>query len=102
MRVQEREREGINIVGTGAVGVDTEGHKRVLGLKSERRRTVRPAGIAAESGRAQSGSRTEQLFAIDGSTALRSVIHAVFGAQAPVQRCRQHRLQNVVERLPRE
>jgi putative transposase len=44
----------------------------------------------------------ERLFVIDGSKALRRAINAVFGTKAPVQRCRQHKLRNVVERLPRE
>jgi len=86
----------------GAVGVDTEGHKRVLGIQEG----------ATENGAAcrdllvnlvERGldPKLERLFVIDGSKALRSAIHAVFGTQAPVQRCRQHKLQNVVERLPR-
>jgi len=41
-------------------------------------------------------------FVIDGSKALRSAIHAVFGWQTPVQRCRQHKLRNVLEPLPKE
>jgi transposase-like protein len=87
----------------GAVGVDTEGHKRVPGIQEG----------ATENGAAcrdllqnlvERGldPKLERLFVIDGSKALRSAIHAVFGAQAPVQRCRHHKLQNVVERLPRE
>ena len=44
----------------------------------------------------------ERLFVIDGSKALRSAINAVFGGKAAVQRCRQHKLRNVVDRLPRE
>lgn len=87
----------------GAVGVDTEGRKRVLGIREG----------ATENGAAcrdmlqnlvERGldPERERLFVIDGSKALRSAIQAVFGAQVPVQRCRQHKLQNVVERLPRE
>ena len=40
-----------------------------------------------------------RLFIIDGSKALRTAINAVFGAKASVQRCRHHKLKNVVERL---
>jgi len=39
---------------------------------------------------------------IDGSKALRTAINAVFGAEAPVQRCRNHKLRNVLGRLPRQ
>ena len=43
-----------------------------------------------------------RLFVIDGSKALRTAINAVFGAETPVQRCRNHKLRNVLGRLPRE
>lgn len=87
----------------GAVGVDMEGHKRVLGIQEG----------ATENGAAckdllqnlvERGLDPEwqRLFVIDGSKALRSAINAVFGAKATVQRCRFHKMRNVVERLPRE
>ena len=87
----------------GAVGVDLEGHKRVLGIH---------AG-ATENGAACTDllqnlvergldPKLQRLFIIDGSKALRSAINAVFGTKTPVQRCRQHKLRNVVSRLPRE
>jgi putative transposase len=87
----------------GAVGVDMAGQKRVLGIQEG----------ATENGAAcrdllqnlvERGldPELERLFVIDGSKALRSAINAVFGTKAPVQRCRQHKLRNVVERLPRE
>jgi len=41
-----------------------------------------------------------RLFVIDGSKALRTAINAVFGAETPVQRCRNHKLRNVLGRLP--
>jgi len=37
---------------------------------------------------------------IDGSKALRAGIDQVFGPQNPVQRCRQHRVENVCGYLP--
>jgi hypothetical protein len=42
------------------------------------------------------------LFVIDGSKALRAVITQVFGRQHPVQRCRNHKLRNVVGHLPKD
>jgi len=87
----------------GAVGVDTEGRKRVLGIQEgatensaacrDRLQNLVEHGLNPE---------LERLFVIDGSKALRSAISAVFGSKAAVQRCRQHKLRNVVERLPRE
>jgi len=44
----------------------------------------------------------KRLFVIDGAKALRAAIHRVFGSQHPVQRCRNHKIRNVVERLPEE
>jgi putative transposase len=43
-----------------------------------------------------------RLFVIDGSKALRSGIDAVFGKDNPVQRCRTHKLRNVLDHLPRD
>jgi transposase-like protein len=40
------------------------------------------------------------LFVIDGGKALRAAIGAVFGASAPVQRCRRHKERNVTDHLP--
>ena len=39
---------------------------------------------------------------IDGAKALRAAINKVFGAQHPVQRCRNHKIRNVCDRLPEE
>jgi transposase-like protein len=44
----------------------------------------------------------KMLFIIDGSKALRAAINAVFGAQQPVQRCRAHKLRNVLDYLPKD
>jgi len=40
--------------------------------------------------------KRKMLFVIDGSKALRTAINAVFGADQPVQRCRAHKLRNVL------
>ena len=45
-----------------------------------------------------SGAR--RLFVVDGSKALRATIERVFGAHLPVQRCRNHKLRNVLDHLP--
>ena len=87
----------------GAVGVDTEGHKRVLGIQQG----ATENGAACKDLLQNLVERgldpgIQRLCVIDGSKALRSAINAVFGVQASVQRCRQHKLRNVVERLPRE
>jgi len=84
-----------------AVGVDAEGKKHVLGIAegaTENQVVVR--GLLEELvGR---GLKTDRkyLFVIDGSKALRAAIDAVFGAENPVQRCRQHKIENVMGYLP--
>ncbi len=42
------------------------------------------------------------LFVIDGAKALRAAIDEVFGAGQPVQRCRNHKLRNVLDELPED
>ena len=86
-----------------AVGVDEQGQKHVLGLAegaSENEQVVK--GLLENLvGR---GLKTDRkyLFVIDGSKALRAAIDAVFGPENPVQRCRNHKLENVSGYLPDE
>lgn len=40
------------------------------------------------------------LFDIDGAKALRAAIEEVFGTEQPVQRCRNHKIRNVVNEGP--
>ena len=84
-----------------AVGVDEEGHKHVLGMAegaSENQAVAK--GLLEDV--VQRGVRTDRkyLFVIDGSKALRAAIDAVFGVKNPVQRCRQHKIENVMGYLP--
>ena len=44
----------------------------------------------------------KRLFVIDGGKALRAAIDAVYGKDNPVQRCRTHKLRNVLGYLPKE
>ena len=43
-----------------------------------------------------------RLFVIDGSKALRAAIDAVYGQDNPVQRCRSHKVRNVLDQLPKD
>jgi transposase-like protein len=86
-----------------AVGVDVQGRKHVLALREGATENAEAAKDLlqhlVEHGVAPTRRR---LFVIDGSKALRTAINAVFGADIPVQRCRNHKLRNVLGRLPRE
>ena len=86
-----------------ALGVDVHGQKHILGIE---------AG-ATENAAAVKGLLThlrdhglptdrKYLFIIDGAKALRAAIDEVFGAGQSVQRCRNHKVRNVLAELPKE
>jgi putative transposase len=86
-----------------AVGVDRSGDKHVLGIEigaTENAAAVKKLLV----GLRERGLRTDQqyLFVIDGAKALRAGIEEVFGGEQPVQRCRNHKMRNVLDELPRE
>ena len=87
----------------GAVGVDAEGHKHVLAIREGATENATVAKELLEDLVAR-GVKPDQkrLFVIDGSKALRAAINAVFGVQHPVQRCRAHKLRNVLDHLPQD
>jgi len=87
----------------GAVGVDSTGRKHVLGLaEGATENAVVVKGLLESL--VERGVRPERrrLFVIDGSKALRAAIDAVFGSGNPVQRCRNHKVENVTGHLPQE
>jgi len=86
-----------------AVGVDLEGHKHVLGIASGA--TENAAAVKQLlTGLRDRGLPTDRkyLFVIDGAKALHTAIEEVFGREQEVQRCRNHKLENVVNELPKE
>lgn len=87
----------------GAVGVDIEGHKHVLGIRegATENSTVVTELLEDIVSRGVDAKR-KMLFVIDGSKALRAAINAVFGSHQPVQRCRAHKLRNVLDYLPKD
>jgi transposase-like protein len=87
----------------GAVGVDTEGHKHVLAIREGATENAAVAKELLEDMVARGlNPDHKRLFVIDGSKALRAAINAVFGSQHPVQRCRAHKLRNVLDHLPQD
>ena len=86
-----------------AVGVDSDGRKHVLGLAEGASENASSATSLLEN-MVERGvdSSKRYLFVIDGSKALRKAIDKVFGEQNPVQRCRNHKVKNVCDKLPGE
>jgi len=86
-----------------AIGVDAQGEKHVLGLAEGATENATVVKGLLEDLVAR-GVRPDRrrLFVIDGSKALRAAIDAVFGGRDFVQRCRKHKVSNVVDYLPKE
>ncbi len=86
-----------------AVGVDSDGRKHVLGMRqgaSENAEVVR--ALLEDFVERGLDPQRRRLFVIDGSKALRKALDQVFGHKHPVQRCRNHKIRNVVGHLPKE
>lgn len=86
-----------------AVGVDTQGCKHVLGLAegATENGTVCKGLLAGLVERGVDPGK-KYLFVIDGAKALRQAIVGVFGQEHKVQRCRNHKIDNVCSYLPKE
>lgn len=90
-----------------ALGVDASGRKHMLGLRqgaSENATVVKELleDLVARGIKPAAAGGRRRLFVIDGAKALRAGIDAVFGAENPVQRCRNHKRRNVLDYLPQE
>jgi transposase-like protein len=86
----------------GAIGVDTDGCKHVLGIvlgSSENAAVVTDLLNQLVARGVKPGRK--RLFVIDGSKALRAGIDRVYGNENPVQRCRIHKIRNVMDHLPK-
>ena len=86
-----------------ALGVDPQGQKHVLGLwqgATENSTLVRE--LLADLRERGLNTDTPMLVVIDGAKALYKGVRDVFGERALIQRCRVHKLRNVLEHLPKE
>jgi putative transposase len=86
-----------------AVGVDRNGSKHVLGIQVGATENAAAVKQLFTNLRDQ-GLPTDRkyLFVIDGARALRAAIDEVFGTDQPVQRCRNHKMRNVIDEVPKE
>lgn len=86
-----------------ALGVDQEGCKHVLGLwhgATENSTLVKE--LLADLRERGLNTEATMLVVVDGAKALYKGVREVFGERALIQRCRVHKLRNVVEHLPLE
>jgi transposase-like protein len=86
-----------------AVGVDLAGSKHVLGIQAGATENAAAVKQLFTHLREQGlPTNRKYLFVIDGAKALRAAIEEVFGSDQPVQRCRNHKMRNVLDELPKE
>jgi transposase-like protein len=86
-----------------ALGIDPEGQKHVLGLwqgATENSTLVRE--LLADLRERGLNTEAAILVVVDGAKALSKGVREVFGQRALIQRCRVHKLRNVLEHLPKE
>jgi transposase-like protein len=86
-----------------ALGVDKEGQKHVLGLwpgATENSPLVRE--LLADLRERGLNTEAAILVVLDGAKALYKGVREVFGERALIQRCRGHKLRNVLDHLPLE
>src|SRR2546422_5260513 len=86
-----------------ALGVDQQGQKHVLGLwqgATENSTLVRE--LLADLRERGLNTEAALLVVVDGAKALYKGVREVFGERALIQRCRVHKLRNVLEHLPLE
>lgn len=86
-----------------AMGVTTDGRKRILGLREGATENAAVVGDLLEE-LVERGLQLcpRALFVLDGSKALRRGVENVYGSQALVQRCVLHKERNVLSYLPFE
>lgn len=84
----------------GAVGIDSKGKKHVLGVAEGTTENSEVVGDLLRSLIRRGLSVKEKvLFLIDGSKALRAAIKRVCGDHHEIQRCREHKIRNVTDRV---
>jgi putative transposase len=86
-----------------ALGLDKGGRKHVLGLwQGATENATICASLLEDMARRGLHTGKDYLFVLDGSKALRSAVSKMFGTNAAVQRCQQHKRRNVLDHLPKE
>lgn len=85
-----------------ALGIDASGRKHILGLLSgSTENTTLVTSLLADLVARGLDPNQRRLFVLDGGKALHKGVRAVFGANATIQRCRVHKLRNILDKFPR-
>ena len=83
-----------------AIGIDCLGNKHVLGLADGATENARVVGDLLRSLKERGlCSDAKLLFVTDGAKAMRTAIKEVFGEHHEIQRCREHKIRNVTDRV---
>lgn len=95
--------DGIRFAGhlvVGSIGIDEDGKKHFLGLAMG---STENASVVKDllTNLRERGLGPKTLFVIDGAKALTSAVKEVFGKRAFIQRCRFHKMKNVIDKLPK-
>lgn len=85
-----------------ALGVDSQGRKHTLGLwQGATENATVCKSLLEDLVRRGIDREKEYLFVLDGGKALRAAVKHVFGENALVQRCQEHKKRNVTDHLPK-
>jgi len=85
-----------------ALGVDSEGHKHVLGIWPGATENAEVCGVLLDDLISRGLSTQEKyLFILDRSKALARGVKSRFGKQTLIQRCRLHKERNIKKYLPK-
>jgi len=88
---------------TVALGVDSSGHKQVLGLwQGSSENSAVCTNLFQDLIERGLDPKRRRLYVLDGSKALRKAVRKVFGEEALIQRCQVHKRRNVKAHLPPE
>jgi putative transposase len=86
-----------------AIGIDLAGRKHVLGIwHGATENTTVVKGLLEDLVSRGLESERKMLIVLDGAKALRKAVSMVLGEQGLVQRCRVHKLRNVLDQLPED